>query len=764
MTASAEVTALPLDGVRIVDLTTGLAGPFATRVLAEAGADVVKVEPPGGDPARDERPAGFATWNRSKRSVILDLDTQDGRDALENLLGRADVLAHDLPHARARALGLDPDSVATRLPDVLVATVPSYPAGHPLQDLGASDAMVQAAQGFMDEQQGHRDGPVYIRMPFPSWCAGYLLATGIVARLVQRARHGVVLPVATSVFQGGLAPAALYWQRWERLPPSLTRHTLPKIWPDAALSIFGCSDGRYVQLAGAVGGWIESPPVLEALALADLVDLSEVGVTPQNWETWDAVFRARSSRWWLDALNDADVPCVLVHELGECFTDEQALGNDYVVEVDDPVIGPALQAAAPVATTPAARVPAPVLGTSTVDEVLAGWTAREPAGYVSPPTGDPRPLAGLRVLDFGSVVAGPFGAQCLGDLGADVVKVEPLAGDRGRGLTQFAGCHRAKRSLAIDLKAPVAREVLERLVRSSDVVLHNMRLGPAARLGLDGPGLAATNPDIVFSHVSAYGPRGPMATFPGYDPTAQAMTGWEHANAGVGRTPTWLRNSVFDVQAGLAGALGALLGLHRRATTGTPGEAATSLLAVGINAASEVAVALPARTVTPYPVLSADQTGLDDTHRLYQLADGWILVDAGDQEQTRAFRELLGPDAGRPAEALSVRSVQETLTDLEDAGVAATSVGLDQLDAFMESPVHRELGLSRCLRTRGFGAIDLVAGFWSLGAAPEGESVPDLGEHSREVLAELGYDAAALEPLVDGGVVRLAAPVSEMSA
>jgi crotonobetainyl-CoA:carnitine CoA-transferase CaiB-like acyl-CoA transferase len=243
-----------------------------------------------------------------------------------------------------------------------------------------------------------------------------------------------------------------------------------------------------------------------------------------------------------------------------------------------------------------------------------------------------------------------------------------------------------------------------------------------------------------------------MAGFPGYDPTAQAMTGWEHADAGDGNTPVWLRNSVFDVQAGLAGCLGALLGLYARETTGEPAEAGTSLLAVGISAASEVAVTLPGRAVTPHPVLSSDQTGLDDTHRIYQVDGGWVLVDAADEHEERAFRSRFGD---RPADALRERGVDRAVKELHDAGVTATAVALDQLDTFMDSDLHRALGLSRRLTTRGYGAIDLVGGFWSLGPAGAGESVPDLGEHSRDVLTGLGYDASTLDSLVGDGVVRV---------
>lgn len=762
MTGSA---AMALAGIRVVEVATGLAAPVATRLIAEAGADVVKVERLGGDPARLRGPAGFASWNRSKRSVVLDLDSPAGVDGLHQLIDRADVLVHDLPAAEARMLGLDPASVAARHPGVVVGSVPSYPVGHPLADRPVSDSLVQAAEGLMDEQQGHRDGPVFVRLPYSSWSAAYLLATGVVARLVQRERTGRVLPIATSLFQGALSTASLYWQRWERLPETLSRHTLPKIDPDATLSIFECSDHRYVQLAGAVGGWIESAPVLEALALMDRVDLSDVGVTRANHDQWDEVFRQHSSQWWSDILAENDVPCMIVRELGECFTTDQAIVNDYVVEVDDPEVGRALQAGPTVHTTPRSQVanPAPLLGSTEVADVLDGWSSPQQVGTTGRVTdaADALPLAGLRGLDFGTVVAGPFGAQCLADLGADVIKVEPLSGDRGRQLTQFAGCHRGKRAISIDLKSPAARPVLDALLASSDIVLHNMRLGPAARLGLDGPGLRAVNPSIVFSHVSAYGPEGEMAPLPGYDPTAQAFTGWEHAIAGEGMAPIWLRSSVFDVHAGLASAFGAVVSLLQRERTGTPGEAATSLLAVGITAASELVVDPVTGTQSAIETLTADQTGLSDEHRIYQLADGWIAVAALSDTERAAFRVLVG--SGSPAEDLAGRGVADTLARLDELGVPAAPVRLDQLDDFHENQLHQELGVSRHLQTDGFGRIDVVGGWWDFGRAPEDESIPTLGQHTTQILEELGIVPETVEDLLANRVIAVGPRIPTMS-
>lgn len=744
----------PLTGVRVVEIGSGIAVPVAARLLAESGADVVKVEASAGDPARERLPAGFATWNRGKRSVVLDLETPSARTDLLDLVDRADLVLHDLPAARATDLGLSPAAMAETHPHVVVAEAPSYPAGHPRADEVVPDTLVQAAEGLMDEQQGFRDGPVFVRIPYSSWSAAYLLATGAVARLVQREHTGAVLPIATSLFQGALTTASLYWQRSERLPAPITRHTLPKIDPDAALSIFECADGRWVQLAGAVGGWIESPPVIEALALMDRVELSEVGVTRANQELWNEVFRQHESAWWDGVLAQHDVPCMIVRELGECFTSDQARLNDHVVLVDDAVVGTALQAGPPVQTTPCGEVgrPAPALGSTAITEVVEGWDPRPERVPATTPT-DTRPLAGLRGLDFGTVVAGPFGAQCLADLGVDLVKVEPLQGDRGRQLTQFAGCHRGKRSIALDLKSPAARPVLDDLLRSSDVVLHNMRLGAASRLGLDGPGLRAVNPHLVFSHVSAYGTVGPMATMPGYDPTAQAFTGWEHAIAGEGNPPVWFRSSVFDVHAGLAAAYGAVVSLFQRARTGVPGDAATSLLAVGITASSELVVDPVTGVGTPVPVLDRGQHGIAETHRTYRTSDGWIAVAADTESSKMAFRGVVGD--GDPAEILLGRPTREVLDAFEVAQVPASVVRLDQMQAFHDEPLHRDLGVSRCLETAGYGRIELVGGWWDLGPAAATESVPALGEHTAELLQELGLDQDAIAELADVGVIGL---------
>src|SRR5262249_22957784 len=160
-----------LDGVRIIDLSDGIAGPVATLLLAESGADVVTVEPPGG--ARSRTLPGFRTWNRSKRSAVLDVDASDGRRALEDLLSTADVVVHNFGPARARELALDDDTLARAHPQLIACSVLAWPANHPDADRPVDELLAMARLGTFDEQLGYREGPIFLRAPVGSWCAAF---------------------------------------------------------------------------------------------------------------------------------------------------------------------------------------------------------------------------------------------------------------------------------------------------------------------------------------------------------------------------------------------------------------------------------------------------------------------------------------------------------------------------------------------------------------------------------------------------------------
>ncbi|HEX3460204.1 MAG TPA: CoA transferase, partial [Acidimicrobiales bacterium] len=380
-----------LDGVRVLDCSRGMAGPLATLLLAEAGADVVKVEPPEGDPVRHL--PGFATWNRSKRGMVLDLARAEGRANFEALLPQVDVLVHDFSAAAGERLGLDREGLKARAPGLVVCRVGAFPTGHPDADRSAWDPLVLARLGILDEQRGHRPGPVYLRFPLGSLGAAYLAAAGVMARLLVRIRTGGGGLVSTSLAQGALLPMMMHWFRAERPTEGLSRG-MPK---DRAVTLFECSDGIWIHIMQAPDA---TPLMLAAFqamgpeAMAAANASTEAHPLCPNQGANAVAFRQRPSAEWLAHLWEHDIPAQAVAPFGSAYFDAQARANGYAVEVCDPGWGPTWQAGPPLHTDPPSRVrgPAPALGQHT-EEVLAEYSRPRPPGPTVTGQGD-RPAAG----------------------------------------------------------------------------------------------------------------------------------------------------------------------------------------------------------------------------------------------------------------------------------------------------------------------------------------------------------------------------------
>jgi crotonobetainyl-CoA:carnitine CoA-transferase CaiB-like acyl-CoA transferase len=340
------------------------------------------------------------------------------------------------------------------------------------------------------------------------------------------------------------------------------------------------------------------------------------------------------------------------------------------------------------------------------------------------PAAGPRLLEGVRVVDFSAFVAGPLAAQVLADLGAEVIKVEPPAGEAMRAAAYaMAACQRGKRSLALDITDPQARPVVDALLRTADVVLHNFRVGVAERLGIDADSLAAVNPGAVHCHASAFGGRGPRAAYPGNDALMQAVTGFERAIGGEGNDPTAATWIPVDMSGGWVAAIGILAGLHARATTGRGQRVDTSLLGAGMLLHGGVFVR--DGEVVRGPALGADQTGYGPGHRLYRCEDGaWLAVVIPTPESWRRLRDLPGAD-GLPAAyaplghdgaeavlaaVLAGRPAAEWPAVLRPLGVLAELVADVPRDAFrrgiLDDPVNRGLGRAVTYETEDWGTFE----------------------------------------------------------
>jgi crotonobetainyl-CoA:carnitine CoA-transferase CaiB-like acyl-CoA transferase len=755
---SSQPGAAVLDGLRVVDMTAGLAGPVATLFLAEAGAEVLKIEPSTGDLTRTT--AAFATWNRSKGSMVLHLHDDSDRDRLDQLLAGADVFVHGLRPSVAAGHGLDDATLSVQFPQLIVSSIIGYPVGSDDEDRPGYDILVQARSGAMDETRGNRPGPIFLRLPLPSWSAAYLATAGIVARLIVRERTGRAGPAHTSLYQGMLSLLAMLWNRAER--PSavlLSKYPMAKDLPTSSHMLYECADGEWIQICGM---YEELPLFGETQA--------ELGFEPPEGKPAEAVyaqrcqvFRARSSHEWLEALHAYDCPVQLVRGLGDLLLDDDVCQNHYAIDLEDPVWGRVRQAGWPFTIEPpmTVRSPAPALG----DHSPIRWDARETQIVHTEAVSLARPLEGLRVLDLGTHLAGPIAPMLMADLGAEVIKVERPSGDPMRqSEVLFLGCSRGKRSIALDLTRPESRPVIEALVRQADVVHHSIRMPAAAHLGLDEAGLRAINPDVVFCHISAYGPLGPRSGYPGYAPVAQAISGWHRETVGEGCHPIFYRFAMFDHFCGFASLVATLLAVLHRDRTGQATSVSASLVGGAAMTTSETMFKRDEATFAPFLRIDADQTGLDWGYRIYRAADGrWVAIAAVTADHRAALlREARVEDPSDLPDALERRSSTDLLAALARVEVPAELVRVEYEQPFFDDPAIVRTRLAVSYPQARYGTLEQPGAFWDLVDMELKLDVPppDIGEHTVQVLCELGFTDVQVEALLMNGVAVGAAPDS----
>ncbi|MEE2057217.1 CoA transferase [Rhodococcus artemisiae] len=736
-----------LDGVRIVELASGLAVPVASRMLAEAGADVIKVEPPQGDPLRER--VAFASWNRSKRSAVLDIKTDDGRAKLADLLDTADIFIHEFTPSRAAELRLDDAALRERHPHLIVSSVTGYPIDHSDRDRPAHDLLVQARSGLMGELWGYREGPIAMRFPLPSWAAASLAAAGIVARLIQRDGTGRVGAVHTSLLQGMLNTASLAWNNAENPIPQLI---LNKYEAPPQLAMYQCSDGVWLQMMNP-GERIDvgAIPLVKEVATELGGDLSDLSRNAS--EDLRMVIAQRPSTEWLPVLRAADLGIEPALQMGELLRDPQVTANGYVAEVDDPTYGKTIQAGSPFGIDPPCAVtrPAPLLGEHT-DEVFAELGSSPAANVIRPDDAvDPRPLAGLKVLDLGSFLAGPMAPMLMADLGAEVIKVEPVVGDRLRYKPSYwEACSRNKRSLAVDLTTEQGQAVLHKLVEWADVVHHNQRPKASAKLHIDEAGLRALKPDIVFGYVTSYGENGDRADSPGFDSIFQALAGWEVENGGIGNPPQFSRFGVLDVQTALGSLTGTLLAVYHKQRTGRGTKASGSLLASATATQSETLIRLADNSVAEYPRFDATQTGFGPGRRIYEVADGWVAVVAEAGGQLAALRAIAGAADDDGIEAgLAAFESEKLLVELASAGIAAEPVREEYSFEFFDDEANRTGQLIATYDHAHFGRMEQPGAYWNFDdlTLQFHRAAPVIGQHTREILAELGHSESEVEKM-----------------
>ncbi|HLX27016.1 MAG TPA: CoA transferase [Casimicrobiaceae bacterium] len=392
------------------------------------------------------------------------------------------------------------------------------------------------------------------------------------------------------------------------------------------------------------------------------------------------------------------------------------------------------------------------------------------------------PLHGMRVLELAQIMAGPTCGMLLADMGADVMKVEKLpGGDDARGYREprvngvsapFMMLNRNKRGIAINLKHPAGRDVLLRMVRDADVLTENFRRGTLAKLGLGYDVLAAANPGLIYCAISGYGLTGPYADKGGFDLIAQGFAGLMSITGEPDGAPLKNGNSVADINAGILAATGIIAAYAHKLRTGEGQIVDTSLMEAALQQTYWHAAVYFATGQSPSATGSAHL--LTAPYQAFRTRDGWINIGGANQVNWERIADVLGHPQWRDDPRFATNSTRMANLDaLVDAmsAVLATRTNAEWIAAFDAAgvpvgPVHT---IGEALDAPQTRARDMVVALdhpqagatralgcpihFSHTPTHIARPAPMLGEHTREVLHEYGYDDAAIDALVADGVL-----------
>ncbi|HEX2174175.1 MAG TPA: CoA transferase [Dehalococcoidia bacterium] len=381
-------------------------------------------------------------------------------------------------------------------------------------------------------------------------------------------------------------------------------------------------------------------------------------------------------------------------------------------------------------------------------------------------------LESVRIADLTAYIAGAYATQLYADLGAQVDKVEPLEGDPFRlNGASWMTWNRGKRSIVLDLKTDLGRQIFYRLVDRSQIVAENFRPGVAERLGVDYQTLKARKPDLIYLRSLAFGSRGPNSELPGFDPIFQSLSGQMASQGGAGQPPVYYKLGVNDYLGAMNAALGGALGLLHQARTGQGQETEGTMIAASIAAQMGEFVWYQGKAERDYG--GQEIKGLHPAWRLYQAQDGWVMIACAKEEHWQALQAALGLGdrlatlrlrevADRQANdyaishllASAVRgwTVDALIESLERAGVPASPNST--IPDLFEDPHVLENELAVPIMHPRYGIIEQPGVMMKFSETPgrADKPAPMLGEHTVEILAELQYTPEEIETFLAEGI------------
>ena len=539
------------EGVKVVDFSWGMAGSVATMVLSDFGADVIKVEPPNGDPFRTH-PTSLM-WNRGKRSVTLDMKTPQGREQARDLALQADVVVVSFRPGVAERLGIGYETLSVQRPDLVYCSLTGFGPKGRYADYKGYEGLVGARSGWFMHFTGQtdREGPRYGAVQTASHAAAMAIVRGAAAALYVRDRTGQGQKVETSLLQTITSYDFQDWVFWQMMMRDPERFPEDP-WADPRrLSQPGyvsarTKDGRWIQLANLVIRPFRAS--IQALGLGHIFEDPRFKAAPMLLEEDKYTLRdmileriqEKTLDEWMDLfINHApDVAVEPFMAAAEGMKHPQVVHNGHVQDVQDPRVGEMKQLGvlALLSETPGSiKGPAPDPGQHT-QEVLEQLNGARPVSRANGSRPLPKhPLEGITVIDQTTVLAGPLACTLLAELGARVIRVETPEGDWMRENHYGIATQRTMagtEGMCINLKTQEGQEMHHRLVAQADVLVHNMRPGTPERIGIGYEQATRINPKLVYVYAAGYGSTGPYSHRPAMHPIGGAVCGGALAQAG----------------------------------------------------------------------------------------------------------------------------------------------------------------------------------------------------------------------------------------
>lgn len=715
-TDSARSEELLLSGVRIVDLTDGV-GDMASRLLADLGAEVIRVEPTAGSASRrfDPRVGRLSiydeTHNSNKKSITLNLPSTDGHRDFLRLLQTTDILIEGLGPKPLAALGLDLQDLRRREPTLVVVSVSDFGRTGPYRDWAATEWVHVALGGVLSRSGLPGREPLIPPGPIATESASLTAAWAAILAYYNRLLTGAGDDIDVSIFESTVSILDPGFGMAGSAAGGVPTSDGPRGRPDAShlYPIFPCADG-YARLCilsprqwRGMFEWMGKPEEFADPELAELRARYSVADT-----LYPAIGRFLAAKTREEVVEEGQrfgVPSGALLQIADVLTAEHYRDRNTFADIDTPqgllrVPNGLLEIDG---NRAGLRSRAPKLGEHTEDVLvsLPSLRSSETTPAVIPLVRH-RPLDGIRVLDFGVIVAGGETGRLLADMGAEVIKIENTAfpdGSRqsleGVPITPvFAWGHRNKESIGIDLRDPTGLELLHTLVAQADVVLSNFKPGTMDKLGLSYEALSQINPRIIVSDSSAFGSSGPWSARLGYGPLVRASTGlsllWRYDDATGGFSDA---STIYpDHAAARVSVIGVLAQLVRRLRTGRGGTVSVAQAEV-IMTEHSILFALESLRSGSIDELQGGRTP-DAPRGIFPCAgdDEWVVIDirdsrdwqnlaaaigrpelAGDEglslpEQRHSVREELDHLVG---EWTSTRSPRDVTEELQSAGVPA---------------------------------------------------------------------------------------------